>query len=70
MSKQTKHFYELGPFRLEPDERLLWRNGEIIRLKPKAFDLLVTLVAEDGHLTLARQGQSNRGPSKPGHDYD
>jgi DNA-binding winged helix-turn-helix (wHTH) protein len=50
MTKQTKHFYEFGPFRVEPDERLLWRNGEIVRLKPKAFDLLLTLVADDGHL--------------------
>ncbi|MFL6230527.1 MAG: tetratricopeptide repeat protein [Pyrinomonadaceae bacterium] len=50
MSRQTKHFYEFGGFRLEPDERLLWRGGEVVPLKAKAFDLLLALVAEGGHL--------------------
>jgi DNA-binding winged helix-turn-helix (wHTH) protein len=50
MSRQTKHFYEFGGFRLEPDERLLRRAGEVVPRKPKAFDLLLVLVAESGHL--------------------
>lgn len=50
MSRQTKHFYEFGGFRLEPDERLLKRAGEVVPLKPKAFDLLLVFVAESGHL--------------------
>jgi DNA-binding winged helix-turn-helix (wHTH) protein/TolB-like protein/Flp pilus assembly protein TadD len=50
MSKQTKHFYEFGEFRLEPDERQLLRAGEVVPLKPKAFDLLLVLVSDSGHL--------------------
>ena len=50
MTRQTKHFYEFDGFRLEPDERQLSRNGESLPIKPKAFDLLLTLVTESGHL--------------------
>jgi DNA-binding winged helix-turn-helix (wHTH) protein/Tol biopolymer transport system component len=42
--------YEFGPFRLNPSERLLLRDGQPVALKPKAFDLLVFLVERQGHL--------------------
>ena len=42
--------YEFGPFRLDPAERLLLRNGQPVDLKPKAFDLLVFLVERQGRL--------------------
>ena len=42
--------YEFGPFRLDPAERLLLRGQQPIPLKPKAFDLLVLLVARHGRL--------------------
>jgi len=48
MSEQNQHFYEFGPFRLEPLKRRLLRDGETIRLTPKAFDLLLVLVEESG----------------------
>src|SRR5215207_2329425 len=48
MSEQNQHFYEFGPFRLEPLKRRLLRDGETIRLTPKAFDLLLVLVEEGG----------------------
>ena len=47
---EEKHFYEFGPFRLEPMERLLLRNGKAISLTPKAFDTLLVLVENSGHL--------------------
>jgi Tol biopolymer transport system component/DNA-binding winged helix-turn-helix (wHTH) protein len=37
--------YDFGPFRLEPATRRLLRGSEEIDLRPKAFDLLVLLVA-------------------------
>jgi DNA-binding winged helix-turn-helix (wHTH) protein/tetratricopeptide (TPR) repeat protein len=40
----TKHFYEFGPFRLDPDERLLWRDNQPVPLQPKAFETLLVLV--------------------------
>src|SRR5215207_8142670 len=48
MSEQIKHFYEFGPFRIDPLKRRLLRDGEPVRLTPKAFDLLLVLVEESG----------------------
>jgi serine/threonine-protein kinase len=42
--------YEFGAFRLDPDERQLLRNGQLVPLTPKAFDLLVYLVQRQGKL--------------------
>lgn len=50
MSKQAKLFYLFGPFRIDVAERLLRRDGESIPLTPKAFDLLLMLVENKGHL--------------------
>jgi TolB-like protein/Tfp pilus assembly protein PilF len=46
---QTKTAYEFGPFRVDPSERQLFRNGEIVRLRPKVFDVLLVLVQNSGH---------------------
>lgn len=48
MSEQNKQFYEFGPFRIDVVKRRLLRDGEVIRLTPKAFDLLLVLVEESG----------------------
>ncbi len=45
-----KHFYEFGPFRLDPVERLLLRNSQTVTLAPKVFDTLLLLVENSGHL--------------------
>src|SRR5215831_13350592 len=37
--------YRFGEFRLDPSKRLLSRNGEPVELTPKAFDLLLALLA-------------------------
>jgi TolB-like protein/DNA-binding winged helix-turn-helix (wHTH) protein len=50
MSPQTKAIFEFGPFRLNPAERLLLRHQVQVRLPPKAFDALVVLVENRGHL--------------------
>src|SRR3982074_871962 len=42
--------YEFGPFRLNAEERLLSRNGELVPLTPKVFDTLLLLVQNPGHL--------------------
>jgi len=42
--------YEFGRFRLDAKERLLLRDGEIVPLTPKAFDMLLALVENSGHL--------------------
>src|SRR6516164_7244971 len=48
--RDTPELYEFGPFRLEPAERKLLRENEVIALTPKAFDTLVVLVRNSGHL--------------------
>ena len=50
MSKPEKHFYDFGPFRLDPAERLLLRENLPVPLTPKAFDTLVVLVEKSGRL--------------------
>lgn len=41
---------EFGPFKLDPIERLLLRDGHPVALTPKAFDLLLYLVDRPGRL--------------------
>jgi len=43
-------YYEFGSFRLHPSEQLLLRENAPIPLAPKAFELLVALIANHGHL--------------------
>src|SRR5579862_4619224 len=48
--QEGKKLYEFGPFRLDPAERSLLRDGKAVPLTPNAFDLLVLLVENRGHL--------------------
>src|SRR4030095_15374020 len=48
MSSKERHFYEFGPFRLDPVKRRLLRDGEPVPLTPKAFDTLLELVRHSG----------------------
>src|SRR3954470_19543094 len=50
MSEQNHSIYEFGPFRLDAKKHLLLREGEIVPLKPKAFEMLLALVEGCGHL--------------------
>jgi TolB-like protein/DNA-binding winged helix-turn-helix (wHTH) protein/Tfp pilus assembly protein PilF len=50
VNRDTPEVYEFGPFRLEPNERKLLRGNEIVELTPKAFDTLLLLVRNSGHL--------------------
>jgi DNA-binding winged helix-turn-helix (wHTH) protein/tetratricopeptide (TPR) repeat protein len=42
--QKIKELYEFGPFRVDPDRQLLFRDGEPIALTPKAFQLLLALL--------------------------
>jgi TolB-like protein/DNA-binding winged helix-turn-helix (wHTH) protein len=50
MSKREKQWYEFGPFRIDVAERLLLRDGQSVPLPPKAFDTLLVLAENRGHL--------------------
>ena len=46
----SKHLYEFGPFRIDLTERLLLRDGQPVPLTPKAFETLLVLVQNCGHV--------------------
>ncbi|HEV2706147.1 MAG TPA: winged helix-turn-helix domain-containing protein [Pyrinomonadaceae bacterium] len=50
MNRQALHFYEFGVFRVDAQERLLYREGEVVPLTPKVFDTLLVLVQNSGHV--------------------
>ena len=50
MPRPRKHFYDFGPFSLEPAGRVLWREAKRIPLSPKAFDVLLALVRRTGEV--------------------
>ncbi len=47
---QTQTSYEFGPFRMDARERRLLRNGEVVPLTPKVFDILLVLIQNSGHI--------------------
>jgi DNA-binding winged helix-turn-helix (wHTH) protein/TolB-like protein/Flp pilus assembly protein TadD len=49
-SKQAKRLFGFGPFSIDAAERVLVRDGQVVPLTPKAFDLLLVLVENNGHL--------------------
>jgi Tol biopolymer transport system component/DNA-binding winged helix-turn-helix (wHTH) protein len=50
MSQQTNEIYVFDQFQLDPQERLLVRDGTALSLTPKAFDLLQALLERHGRL--------------------
>jgi DNA-binding winged helix-turn-helix (wHTH) protein/TolB-like protein/Tfp pilus assembly protein PilF len=50
MGQQDNHSYEFGRFRLKVAERVLLREGELVPLTPKVFDILVILVEHGGQV--------------------
>lgn len=50
MEQQPKQTYEFGPYRLDPTQRVLLKDGETVSLTPKAFDVLLLLVKSHGQI--------------------
>ncbi|MGI8788256.1 MAG: winged helix-turn-helix domain-containing tetratricopeptide repeat protein [Pyrinomonadaceae bacterium] len=50
MNDDKNLIYEFDSFELDPTERRLMHKGKIIALPPKAFETLVVLVENNGHL--------------------
>ena len=55
MTLKLRHFYEFGPFHLEPDEQLLLTADQPVAIAPKSFELLVFLVQNHGRLVTKDQ---------------
>jgi DNA-binding winged helix-turn-helix (wHTH) protein len=50
MKSQTKRLYVFGHFRIDAVERILFGERGVISLTPKAFDTLLILVENSGHV--------------------
>src|SRR5277367_5506473 len=44
MNADAKVVYEFGPFRMDPDKQVLQRDGQLISVTPKTFEMLLVLV--------------------------
>lgn len=50
MSSVFNHFYEFDGFRFDAEKRVLWRDGGVVALPPKAAEVLRILLEERGNL--------------------
>jgi len=50
MDSRDVRLYEFGPFRLNPREYILVRDGQPLPIPPRAFEVLLVLLQLDGHL--------------------
>ena len=50
MADEAQGLFEFGPFRLDPVQRLLTKDGSLVHLEPKVFDTLSALVEARGRL--------------------
>ena len=51
MAPQSSQSLMFGPYRLDRDQRLLFRGSEIISLAPKVYDTLLALVESGGRVS-------------------
>jgi len=59
MMKSQRQRYEFGPFHLDPSERRLTREGQVMPLTPKVFDTLLLFV-ENSNLLLTKDEMIGR----------
>ncbi|MGB9069040.1 MAG: winged helix-turn-helix domain-containing protein [Candidatus Acidiferrales bacterium] len=50
MKEELRTLYEFGPFHVDPEERILLREGKSVHLPTKAFDTLLVLIRNSGRL--------------------
>ena len=50
MSEEACHSYEFGPFFVDADKRILWRDGHPLPLPPKVFETLLVLLDNRDHV--------------------
>lgn len=52
MTNDTKSFYEFGPYRIDPEERLFFHDAKPVPLPPKVFETLLILVNHSERVVL------------------
>ena len=50
MNKETETNFFFDEFEVDSHKRKLLKSGQIVHLKPKAFDLLLTLIERRGEI--------------------
>ncbi len=50
MAERAPRHYQFGPFELDTNRRLLRRDGEVVALTPKCFDILLALIKSSGEI--------------------
>lgn len=50
MMKPAKRLYEFGPYRVDTTDRLLLKEGKVVPLSPKVFDILLAFVERSGRV--------------------
>jgi TolB-like protein/DNA-binding winged helix-turn-helix (wHTH) protein len=50
MALKTKHIYQFGAYRLDPEEKVLERDGQAVSLPPKDLETLLVLAERAGHI--------------------
>src|SRR5687767_2299892 len=55
MSMEIKTFYEFRNFRFDAGKRVLWREGDLLTLAPKASEVLSMLLEDRGNLVERRE---------------
>jgi len=51
----TFHHYVFGEFRLDAEQRALFRRGELVALTPKSLETLLFLVERHGRIVGKRE---------------
>lgn len=64
MSKQVRHFYEFGSFRLDLEQRLLTQGEQLIALAPKIFDTLLFLIERKARIVTKDEMMSMLWPDR------
>ena len=50
MAPLTNHCYRFGPYRVDPTDRLFYRDTQVVPLPPKVFDTLLIFVTSSGRV--------------------
>src|SRR4051812_40231122 len=50
MPANSKHCYDFGPYRVDANERLLRCGDQVVPITPKAFEMLLVLLKDSGHV--------------------
>src|ERR1700733_15343376 len=57
-----RELYEFGPFRVDADKEVLFRDGQPVPLTPKGFQILLVLVRRGGEVVSKDEIMKSVGP--------